>query len=145
MELLRFAAWFAVHIVIPVFAPIALLPMLRLGLTFRHTARGIVSRAVQDGQLFWVAITIGAENCYELAGYLNHATGVGGTVAWAVLFLVVVVIIFSSALVLVGTIDSLDRDVAREGAGGSKIIVLVSFLTTAVVAVIFSATHFFIG
>ncbi len=142
MALLRFSAWFAVHISVPVFAPIALLPILRLGITFRHTARGIVSKAVQDGQLFWVAITIGAENCYELAGYQNHATGAGGAVTWAALLLVVVGIIFSSALVLLGTIDSLDRGVPREAAGGSQMIVLVPCLTTAVVSMVFSATQF---
>jgi len=140
MESLRFAAWFTVHIIVPIFAPVALLPLLRLGVTFRRSARGIVSGALRDGQLFWVVITMCAEAGYELAGFFEHATPVGRAFAWAGLFAVITISILSSALLLVGAIDSLDEG-ARQRAGIRSKIMQLSVGATAVVSILFSVIH----
>jgi len=51
MEPLQFVAWVIVHIAVPIFSPIALLPLLGIGVTFRKSAHGIVRNAVKNGQL----------------------------------------------------------------------------------------------
>lgn len=60
MNTLQFIAWIFIHIAIPIFAPIALLPLLGIGRTYREQARGLVYSVVKDGQLFWPVIAMSA-------------------------------------------------------------------------------------
>jgi hypothetical protein len=140
MDLLRFAGWFVVHVGVPIFAPIGLLPLLRLARTFRTSAKGIVAKSIRDGQLFWTVIALCAETCYELAGYQEHATGLGSTIAWAGLFLHVGIIVFAAGLVLLGAIDTLALSMQPDDQA-KPIIMLISVWTTAAVAVSFSTVH----
>lgn len=100
-------SWLFFYIGVPVCAPIALLPLLRFSRLYRHASNGIAIRAVQDGQLFWVVISMCASACYEIGCALGEAS-TSSTLAfmlagllWHVLLLVV-----ASILVSFGAADS---------------------------------------
>ncbi len=143
MESLQFLAWAIVHICIPIFAPIALLPLLGVGRTFRASAKGVVYNAVKNGQLLWTGIAMSAGACYELAGYLEHAALRGRAFAWIGLTGCIFIITISAVLVMLGSIDGLNENVEKRSARPSRIMI-VSFLLTAASAAIFGGTHYFI-
>ncbi|MYN30064.1 hypothetical protein [Duganella levis] len=143
MNTLQFIAWIFVHIAIPIFAPIALLPLLGIGRTYREQARGLVYSVVKDGQLFWPVIAMSAGATYELAGYLENASGWPRVIAWTALVFHVVLIIYSAVLVMLGAIDSLDRSDNKPASGALR-IVLVSIVFTVLSALTFAIFHFVI-
>jgi len=144
MEPLQFVAWVIVHIAVPIFAPIALLPLLGIGVTFRKSAHGIVRNAVKNGQLLWVAISMSAGCCYELAGYLEHAVPPGRNMAWTCWGFCVFIIAISAVLVMVGAIDALEDEGNISDERPSRIM-LISMVLTAATAVVFSVVHFLIS
>ncbi|MFP3481010.1 hypothetical protein SB780_39825, partial [Burkholderia sp. SIMBA_057] len=58
IDLLSCLSWLFFNVGVPVFAPIALLPLLGFSRFYRQTSRGIAIRAIQDGQLLWVVISM---------------------------------------------------------------------------------------
>lgn len=144
MEALQFLAWTVVHIAITILAPIALLPLLAVGRTFRSSANGVVYNAVKNGQLLWVAIALSAGACYEMGAYLERATALGQAFAWSGLFFCMFLITISAVLVMLGAIDGLGEGVDSRGAEPSRIMVFSILLTTAS-AVIFGVAHYFIA
>ena len=144
MDLLQFLAWAVVHIGVPIFAPIALLPLLGVTRTFRQSARGVVYNAVKNGQLLWIVIAMSSEGCYELAGYLAPAVSNGREFAWTGLAFHISFIAFSAVLVMLGAIDGLNESVSVEDAKPSRIM-LLSILLVFVSAVDFAVAHYLIG
>jgi len=144
MESLQFLAWIIVHIAIPIFAPIALLPLLALSRTFRLSVNGVVYNAVKNGQLLWAGIAMCAGTCYEIALYLGNASPLGRSMAWLGLTACIFVITFSAVLVMLGAIDGLDEggDAYREEP--SRIMV-ISILLTAAAAGVFGGAHYLIA
>jgi hypothetical protein len=142
MESLQFLAWAIVHICIPIFAPVALLPLLGVARTFRASAKGIVYNAIKNGQLLWTGIAMSAGACYELAGYLEHATTHGRAFAWICLMGCIFIMTISAVLVMLGAIDGLNENAEQESAKPSRIMI-VSFLLTTASAVIFGGAHYF--
>ncbi|MFM0204242.1 hypothetical protein PQR53_30850 [Paraburkholderia fungorum] len=71
-------SWLFFNVGVPVFAPIALLPLLNFSRYYRHVAQSITRRSIEDGQLFWVVISMCASACYEigcaLSGAPTHST-----------------------------------------------------------------------
>lgn len=143
MEALQFIAWIVVHIVIPIFAPIALLPLLAIGRTFRSSTGSVVYNAVKNGQLLWAGIAMSAAACYDIAIYLGHASELGRTVAWSGLAVCIFLITFSAVLVMLGAIDSLDESFDARTAEPSRIMV-VSICLTAAAAFAFAGAHYLI-
>lgn len=143
METLQFLAWVIVHIGVPIFAPIALLPLLGIGRTFRSSAKGVVYNAIKNGQLLWIVIAMSASGCYELAEYLEHASATWRTFAWGCLSGSIFIITISAVLVMLGAIDLLEENKADPGANPSRIMV-VSFLLTAASAGLFGGAHYVI-
>ncbi|MYM26178.1 hypothetical protein GTP46_26470 [Duganella sp. FT135W] len=82
METLQFLAWLVVHIAVPIFAPIVMLPLLAIGRTFRSSANDVVYNAVKNGQLLWAGIAMSGGACYEIGVYLEHASALGRAYAW---------------------------------------------------------------
>lgn len=144
MESLQFLAWIIVHIAIPIFAPIALLPLLTVSRTFRLSVNGVVYNAVKDGQLLWAGIAMCAGTCYEIALYLEHASALGRSMAWIGLTACIFFITFSAVLVMLGAIDSLDENGDAHRAEPSRIMV-ISILLTAAAAGVFGAAHYLIA
>ena len=116
MESLQFFAWLVVHIVVPIFAPIAMLPLLAIGRTFRSSANDVVYNAVKNGQLLWAGIAMSAGACYEIGVYLEHASALGRAYAWIGLASCIVLITLSAILVMLGAIDGLDEGFDAKGA-----------------------------
>lgn len=143
MEALQFLAWTIVHIAIPILAPIALLPLLAVGRTFRSSANRLVYNAVKNGQLLWVGIAMNADACYEIGIYLGSASDVGRQFAWIGFTLCIFLITFSAVLVMLGAIDGLDEDCDTNGAVSSRILV-VSIWLTAASALLFGYAHYLI-
>jgi hypothetical protein len=144
MDLLQFLAWAVVHIGVPIFAPIALLPLLGVTRTFRQSARGVVYNAVKNGQLLWIVIAMSSEGCYELAGYLESAASNGRELAWTGLGSHVFLIVMSAVLVMLGAIDGLNESADVKDARLSRIM-LLSILVATVSAFIFAEAHYLIG
>ncbi|MRW94304.1 hypothetical protein GJ699_30445 [Duganella sp. FT80W] len=143
MESLQFLAWIIVHIAVPIFAPIALLPLLAIGQRFRSSAKEVVYNAVKNGQLLWAGIAMSAGACYEIGIYLEHASALGRPFAWIGFTLCIFFITFSAVLVMLGAIDGLDDAPHAKVAEPTRIMVVSIFLTTAS-AVLFGFAHYLI-
>ncbi|MHA4870427.1 hypothetical protein ACXZ1M_22300 [Duganella sp. PWIR1] len=143
MEWLQFLAWAFVYIAIPIFAPIALLPLLAIGRRFRSSAHAVVYNAVKNGQLLWVAIAMSAGTCYEIGVYLEHASVSGRAYGWIGLATGIFFMVFSAVLVMLGAIDGLDEEFDAKSAEPSRILVISVLLTTAA-AMLLGFAHYFI-
>ena len=64
--------WLLINIAIPLLAPLALLPLVKLSTFFRDRSHGMVRRAVEHGQMLWAALPMSASACYMLIGALEH-------------------------------------------------------------------------
>lgn len=144
MDTLQFIAWIVVHIVVPIFAPIAMLPLLAIGRTFRPSAKDVVYNAVKNGQLLWAAIAMSAGACYEIGVYLEHASALGRPFAWIGLTACIFCITFSAVLVMLGAIDGLDEGFDARAAEPSRMMVISIFLTIASAGV-FGGAHYLIA
>ncbi|MFM0206505.1 hypothetical protein PQQ96_03780 [Paraburkholderia sediminicola] len=137
-------SWLFFNVGVPVFAPIALLPLLNFSRHYRHAARGLTRRPIQDGQLFWVVISMCASACYEIGCALSEASMRStsalmlAALLWHSLFIVV-----ASILVCLGAADAADRS-ARHAKEQERDgwLMWFSLLITAIVAVSFSASHY---
>jgi hypothetical protein len=137
-------SWLFFNVGVPVFAPIALLPLLNFSRHYRHAAQGITRRSIQDGQLFWVVISMCASACYEIGCALSEAS-MRSTLAlmlaallWHVLFIVA-----ASILVCLGAADAADRS-ARHAKEQERDgwLMWFSLLITVIIAISFSASHY---
>lgn len=143
MNTLQFIAWIFVHIAIPIFAPIALLPLLAVGRTFRSSANDVVYNAVKNGQLLWAAIAMSAAACYEIGVYLERASAQGRPFAWIGLTACIFCITLSAVLVMLGAIDGLDEDFDAKAVEPSRMMI-ISIVLTATSAVLFGGAHYLI-
>ncbi len=105
MRALEQFGWFVFNVAIPLFAPLALLPLARLPSFFRSRGRGIVRRAVEHGQMLWAAIPMSASACQLLATMLDASTGPRQWL-WAGMALHVFLIVIASAMVLLGAMQA---------------------------------------
>jgi len=149
MEFFKILAWLLLNVAVPLLAPIALLPLLGVSEEYRNDVRKLVRRSLQDGQLFWTVIAMCAAACYEAAGhaaapeYLEISKVISSfIIAWHV-----VVIVASSVLVLVGTIDAAKNERYRaaqqvsEVVGAAPRIMVLSIWLSAITAFTYLATH----
>ena len=156
MEFFKFLAWLLLNVGVPVLAPIALLPLLGLGKKYKGKVKMLIRRSLQEGQLFWTVIAMCAAAWYEAASHMNMA----GTqeqvenikiIGWIAIGWHIAIIIGSSVLVLLGTMDAADEEAhvatheAAEAGGTAPSIMKVSILITAITAVTFTATHLWAG
>ena len=124
-------SWFLFNIAIPLLAPLALLPLIKLPYFFRKYSRGIVMRAIEHGQMLWVAIPMSASACYLLAQQLGKTTA-NQDVMWMVMCAHIVVIVFAAGLVLLGAMESCLASQSRSSS--SNWILRLSLLMTGVSA-----------
>jgi hypothetical protein len=144
VDFLSHLSWLFFNVGVPVFAPIALLPLLKFSRYYRHAAQGITRRSIQDGQLFWVVISMCASACYEIGGALSEAPTRStfvlmlAALLWHVLFIVA-----ASILVCLGAADAAVRPArhAKEQKRGGQLM-WFSLLITVVVAASFSISHY---
>jgi hypothetical protein len=73
IDLLAYLSWLLANVAIPIFAPVALLPLLSFSLAYRGVAAVALKAAVRHGQLFWTVIAMCSAACYELGGALAGA------------------------------------------------------------------------
>jgi hypothetical protein len=144
IDFLNRLSWLFFNIGVPVFAPIALLPLLNFSRYYRHVAQDIARRSIEDGQLFWVVISMCASACYEIGCALSEAP-THSTLAfmlaallWHVLFIVV-----ASVLVCLGAADAAARAAHQVGEQRrEERLMWSSLLVTTVVAISFFASHY---
>ncbi|RDK04163.1 hypothetical protein [Paraburkholderia lacunae] len=144
VEFLHRLSWLLFNVGVPVFAPIALLPLLNFSRVYRQTSKGIATRAIRDGQLLWVVISMCASACYEIGGALGAASsGSILTVMLAGLIWHVLFIIAASILVTFGAADSAPH---LSHSGGDEVpgqkLMWTSILITAVAATSFAISHY---
>lgn len=137
-------SWLFFNVGVPVCAPIALLPLLRFSRLYRQSSKGIAIRSLQDGQLFWVVISMCASACYEIGSALGEAS-TKNTLAfmlagllWHVLFIVA-----ASILVSFGAADSTSHPESRCGEEAPEgRLMWPSLIMTVTVAASFSLSHY---
>jgi hypothetical protein len=142
--LLSHLSWLFFNVGVPVLAPLALLPLLNFSRFYRHASKGIATRAIRDGQLLWVVISMSASACYEIGCALGEAS-TNRTLAfmlagllWHVLFIVV-----ASVLVSFAAADSAARTVYNSsGKNHDRGLIWFSLVMTAIVATSFSISHY---
>lgn len=157
MEYSRPIAWLLLNVAVPLLALIALLPLLGAGKKYRGKVKSLVRRSLQEGQLFWTVIAMCAAAWYEAAVHLGQLHGTakeiatGSTIAWTAIGWHIVIIIISSVLVLLGTMDAADEEAhqatvqAAEVLGRAPPIMQVSIWVSIATAVSFTATHLWVG
>jgi hypothetical protein len=144
IDFLAHLSWFLSNVGVPVLAPIALLPLLNFSLAYREIAGDVLKMALRHGQLFWTVIAMSAAASYELGSALDQPMSVSSH-AWVWVGLVwhAAFILGSSVLVVFGSADAQKyfTDPASRDVPG-RMLMWVSFITTAIVATSYSASHF---
>lgn len=137
-------SWLFFNIGVPVCAPIALLPLLNFSRFYRHTSKGIAIRAVQDGQLFWVVISMSASACYEIGSALGESTSDGARAfMFAGLLWHGIAIVGASILVSFGSADSTPHPTYRHsGETPDHRLMWLSFIMTAIIAASYFLSHY---
>ncbi|CAE6694290.1 hypothetical protein R69927_00528 [Paraburkholderia domus] len=142
--LLSRLSWLFFSVGVPVFAPIALLPLLSFSRFYRHASKGIATKAIRDGQLLWVVISMCASACYEIGCALSEAS-TNSMLAFMLAGLLwhVLLIVAASILVSFAAADAASRQVydASEITRDRGLIWL-SLLMTAIVSTSFSISHY---
>ncbi|MGK5035963.1 hypothetical protein [Janthinobacterium sp. LB3P118] len=153
MDFSRFIGWLLLNVGVPLLGPIALLPLLGAGKKYRGRVRKLIRRSLQEGQLFWTVIAMCAAASYEAAVHLGELKvtpkdiSFGSTIAWTAIVWHSAIIIISSVLVLLGTMDAADEEAhaasiqAAEGVDQAPRIMVVSIWMSIATAVSFTATH----
>lgn len=150
MDYSRFLGWLLLNVAVPLLAPIALLPLLGAGKKYKGRVGRLVRRSLQEGQLFWTVIAMCASASYEAAVHLGELKGTaenvssGTTIAWTAISWHITIIVISSVLVLLGTMDAADEEahVANiQAADGIPRIMLMSIGISTITAISFTATH----
>lgn len=101
--------WLFVNIVVPSTLPLVMLLAFKLvDLPAPYDARAKLLRAVQDGQLGWVAMCFAASCAYELFDYVFGSKQ--GAPSWAgfVLSLAIVTLVISAVVSVAGTLFPVD-------------------------------------
>lgn len=142
--LLSRLSWLFFNVGVPVFAPIALLPLLSFSRFCRYASKGIATRAIRDGQLLWVVISMCASACYEIGCSLGEASTNSTLVfmltglLWHVLFIVV-----ASVLVSFAAADSVSYPASGESEKTrDRRLIWRPLVMTAIVATSFSISHY---
>lgn len=117
--LLDMLVWVAINIFVTAVLPIIALLIPKVPKKTRPFANGLVLKAVQDGQLFWVAVALCAVGCYEFGSYIDSGKPLIGRVfAVCCIIGLIGVLCTSIALVLLQALDIPDTKVATP-LGGS--------------------------
>lgn len=118
--------WFVFNIAIPLLAPLALLPLVKIPRALRQRSRGVVMRTIQNGQLLWAAIPMSASACYLLAQHLGLA-GARSQWMWTALTAQVALIVYAAVLVLLGAVEA---NLAPPGTTPPKWPLVMSLIVT---------------
>jgi hypothetical protein len=152
MDYGRFLGWLLLNLAVPLLAPIALLPLLGASKKYRGRVSEILQRSLQEGQLFWTVIAMCAAAWYEAAVHLGELGGTveqrsdGITIAWTAIGWHIGIIIVSSVLVLLGTMDAADEEVqASNGTERPSRLMVLSIWMASITAATFTATHLWSG
>ncbi|MDR6407947.1 hypothetical protein [Paraburkholderia terricola] len=121
-------SWLFFNVGVPVFGPIALLPLLSLSRVFRRASQGIAIKAIKDGQLLWVVISMCASACYEIGSALGDARTDGS---------------LASILVSFAAADAVYHPARNDSEEPrDRRLMWFSLFMTAAVAASFSASHY---
>jgi len=99
--MLDFLIWFSVNIFVPVILPFLLLLVPKMIENTEPYAKGLIIKAVQDGQLFWLTVALSAVGIYELCVYLQLATSTLGRITAVIGIIALAILWFLSILLAV--------------------------------------------
>jgi hypothetical protein len=148
IDLLAYLSWLLANVVIPIFAPVALLPLLSFSLAYRDVAAVALKAAVKHGQLFWTVIAMCSAACYELGSALTRANSPSSrALIWIALVWHIGFIVVSSVLVVFGSADAqlhggTSAAAAHRREGG---MTRASQAIATVIAITFAASHYLIN
>lgn len=107
----------------------------------------LIKWSVQDGQLYWPVIAMCSAACYEAATAIElpggGADAAKTATAWLALAWHVVLIVVSSVLVTISTMDATTTH--DECDSTVSPLVLLSIILAMATAITYSATHHFLG
>lgn len=134
-DVFAFASWFFINIAVPLLAPVVLLPLMRLSMTFRAKSDRILFRSIRDGQLLWTVIAMSAASCHAASELVGHDLPQWQTrLVWTLFSVDVVLLCMAAATVLIKTAEaSQHRD-----EGADRALVQASIGSAMVSAVIFA-------
>jgi len=118
MDFGRTLGWLALNVLVPIFAPMALLLLLVFTKRYRDRKAEVLRESISEGQLFWTIIAMCAAALYEAAvriGELWKAGDVGGgvSVGWTAILWHGLIICISAVLVLFRT-QEIDEERERQ-------------------------------
>ncbi|HXZ06460.1 MAG TPA: hypothetical protein VEI25_00225 [Paraburkholderia sp.] len=145
-DFFRFLGWLFINVGVPLLAPLALLPLLTLSRSHQTSVKRLVLNAIQDGQLCWTAIAMCAGACYDVGGMLDVSTsGSTRAFAWIGLAWHILLVIGSSALMLIGTMNALYVPTASARTERpNRRVMWVSVFLTVTTATSFSISHYLV-
>jgi len=101
-----FIVWICINIFIPALAPVLLLLMPKIPRKTRPYAKGVVLKAIQDGQLFWVSTAQCSVGLYEFYTYFNrNMQQTNHVLAWFCVLTLGAILLASVTLVLLQALD----------------------------------------
>lgn len=152
MEFGRLLGWLILNVAVPLLAPIALLPLVGARRRYAGQVKAILRSSLGDGQLLWTVIAMCAAAWYEAAVHMGELQGTAEQVskdrfiAWAAIGWHTGVIVFSSVLVLLGTMDEAEEPLESLATTTSpprqpRKIMLISICMSVFTAVTVTVTH----
>ena len=141
--------WFSINILLPVFAPLALLFIAGKICTpiEPFASRVKVLNAVKDGQLSWVAVVLSANASYEL--YVNLQSGSPPNWAGPILFFNVLNLMLSCMLAVLGALFPVTEPTVTFRSLAPCLLhyrlLCVSTFTMIIAAVLHCVVHFALG
>jgi hypothetical protein len=152
MDFSTLFGWLLINVAVPILAPIAFLPLLGAGKTYRGRVRELIMASIRGGQLFWTAIVMCAAASYKAAVYMSEMKGeeisLSRAIAWTAIGWHIALIIISAVLIVLRTMHAVDNEgeaatlQSAEGADQVQQITVVSIWMLVATAVSFTATHF---
>jgi hypothetical protein len=146
IDLLAYLSWLLANVAIPIFAPVALLPLLSFSLAYRDVTTAALKAAVRHGQLFWTVIAMCSAACYELGSALARANSASSrSLIWIALVWHTGFIVVSSVLVVIGSADTQLHGGTSAAEAHRRRMTRASQAIAAVIAVTFAASHYLIN
>jgi hypothetical protein len=146
IDLLAYLSWLLANVVIPIFAPVALLPLLSFSLAYRDVTTAALKAAVRHGQLFWTVIAMCSGACYELGSAMDKVNSARShALIWIALVWHTGFIVASSVLVVFGSADAQLLRNTRVAEPRERAMTRLSLSFVTVIAITFAASHYLIN
>lgn len=143
IDLLAYLSWLLANIGVPIFTPVALLPLLNFSAVYRDVAADALKATIRHGQLFWVVIAMCASACYELGCAMNRTgSAIDRSLIWFGLLWHGGFMVASAIIVAFSAADAQVSNGSAKISFGERLVIRTSLIFTTVNALNFALSHY---